>query len=402
MKRTRARRIAQGGFTLVELMISLLISSLLVAMIISVYTSMSQGYRVQQQVAEVQQVLGAAQDMMTGDLRQAGLGMPQGFTWAGSTTQPLPALDIIDGTANPDQIAVFYADPTAQARIVADYLSPTEFVLPLTTVSVDSTDRFVAGDLAVISLPVIPTTQVAYEAGATRPPEEPTPGDLSQGGKTPVYYACVVQIAAPPSANTLVLSTAAPWGTANNAQCQMVANKFHSATATPILMIYRLTAHAYRIDTTRPTLGVLQMSASGGLVANDWQDLGVGFTDLQLASRWFDSDVGVDNGDADADPRRNWYANAEQHARAVASAPMVAETDPTRAVAALKVSVSLVARTTADVIGGAVTDQTPVLMDAARPNYNEIGNRGAVAATPKRIYRYTTFKVDMRNLGIGR
>ncbi len=396
----RRPRVAQAGFTLVELMISLVISSLLVAMIISVYTTMSQSYRIQQQVAEVQQILGAAQDVVTSDLRQAGLAMPQGFAWAGNLAQLQPALDIIDGTANSDQIRIFYADPTAQAQVTA-------FATPLTSVTVDSTDRFVEGDLAIISLAsIVDSALVGYETGVTRPPEAPTPGDQSQQGKTPVYYACVVQITgAPVGGNTLTFSTAAPWGNGTNSQCDALRGKHASlkpADETRILMIYRLAAHAYRIDSTRPDLGVLQLSTSGGLVANDWQDLGVGFTDLQIASRWYEGQLGVDNADLDTDPRRNWYANAEQSAKAVQSAPLVPATNPTDQVAAIKVSVSLVARTTADVIGGATTELTPALIDPAHPLYNEVGNRAAVAATANRIYRYTTFKVDVRNLGTGR
>jgi prepilin-type N-terminal cleavage/methylation domain-containing protein len=403
-------RAIEGGFTLIELMISLLVSSLLVAMIITVYISMSQGYRAQQQVAEVQQILGAAQEVITGDLRQVGLALPQGFNWVGATTQPVPALSIVDGAANPDQLNLFYADPTAQARITA-------LASPLTTVTVDSVDRFVIGDLAVISLAqIIDSSLVAYEAGATRPPEEPTPGDLSQQAKTPIFYACAVKITAI-TGNVLSLSTAAPWGNATNSECDRVVAKFNSAPGvgeTRVFMIYRFVAHAYRIDTTRPDLGVLQMSASGGLVANDWQDLGVGFTDLQIASRWYDSQLGVDNADTGTDPRRNWYSGAEQATRAIASAPLTPPTNPTDSVAALKVSVSLVARTTRDVIGGTVTAATPVLTDTANVNYNELGNHGAVqlegvadtsrpaALRGNRIYRYTTFKVDVRNLGTGR
>lgn len=403
---TRRPRSAQAGFTLIELMISLVMSSLLVAMIITVYTSMSQGYRVQQQVAEVQQVLGAAQDMISADLRQVGLAMPQGFAWAGApasltppAVQPAPALNIIDGgtTGGPDELRVFYADPTAQARVVI-----SSWAQPFTAVTVDSVDRFAQGDLVVLTYGS--ATSSAYDATVSAAPEEPPLNAPARDEKIAVYRACVLQLAGVSSGtSTLQFATTGPWGTTDNAFCKEAVSAYTQRSPseqTNPLMVYRLVAHAYRIDTTRPALGVLQLSGTGGLM-NDWQDLGIGFTDLQIASRWYEGTGGVDNTDLDTDPKRNWYSDAAQGAKAIASAPYPAAT-PQAATVALRVSISLVARTTSDVVGSVVTDSTPNLVDTARPGANEIGNHAAGAALASRIYRYTTFKVDVRNLGTGR
>jgi len=75
----------------------------------------------------------------------------------------------------------------------------------------------------------------------------------------------------------------------------------------------------------------------------------------------------------------------------------------------LQMSISLVARTDRDV-EGISTAATPALLDAARPNNNSLGNHPSVALPAagdpalqgSRIYRYTTFVVDLRNLGVGR
>jgi len=75
----------------------------------------------------------------------------------------------------------------------------------------------------------------------------------------------------------------------------------------------------------------------------------------------------------------------------------------------LQISISLVARTDRDVEGIA-TAATPQLIDPAIPNNNTIGNHPSVplpsatdpALQGARIYRYTTFLVDFRNLGVGR
>src|SRR6185369_13183475 len=79
---TEGRR-AQGGFTLIELMVGLVVSSLLVGMIFAIFVRMSIAYRGQQQVAEVQSKLAAARTKIELDAKQAGLGMADGFYMAG-------------------------------------------------------------------------------------------------------------------------------------------------------------------------------------------------------------------------------------------------------------------------------------------------------------------------------
>jgi hypothetical protein len=71
-------------------------------------------------------------------------------------------------------------------------------------------------------------------------------------------------------------------------------------------------------------------------------------------------------------------------------------------------TISLVARTERDVEGISSTT-TPALI-LGGPNNNTLGDRPAVdlktTADPtllgSRIYRYTTARIDLRNLGVGR
>jgi type IV pilus assembly protein PilW len=60
------------GFTLVEIMVSLAISSLVIAGIYGVYTIQQRSYTTQEQVAEMQQKIRAAMDFMSSDMRMAG------------------------------------------------------------------------------------------------------------------------------------------------------------------------------------------------------------------------------------------------------------------------------------------------------------------------------------------
>ena len=60
-------------------MVALLVSSLLVGMILAIFSRMSIAYRGQQQIAGVQQVLAAARATIELDAKQAGLEMAAGL-----------------------------------------------------------------------------------------------------------------------------------------------------------------------------------------------------------------------------------------------------------------------------------------------------------------------------------
>jgi len=411
----RGGRRGQGGFTLIELMISLVITSMLVAMILGIFTTMSASYRTQQQVAELQQVLSAARAQVQKDLAQAGYQMAQGFRWAGDGGTPVPALMITNGSNGPDQLAVFYADPSAQAAVTS---IPDPSKGPIDHATVDGPDNFQAGDLVVLTVAGTTDTTLAFESG-TRPPEEPAVGDPNDDSnllaRIPLYYACVLQVDHVTSTD-VYFSTSGTWGTSTNAFCDDVYKASNALKMNTIFgtMLYRFVGRAYRIDPTRKDLSVFQMSPSGGLVAGDWQDLGLGFTDFQIASRWYDTATGVDTADTDTDPRRNWYSGDDQTTHCQASTAIDPLFKPENMFAALQVSFSFVVRTQYPIVEGAVTAATPALIDPARPQNGEVGDRPAIqlegvsdAARPQElrgdhIYRYATTKVDVRNLGVGR
>jgi hypothetical protein len=183
-------------------------------------------------------------------------------------------------------------------------------------------------------------------------------------------------------------------------------------------MIYLFAARGYRVDTsnaTRAAIGPLQQSLNGGLlgVADTWVDLAYGFTDLQTSLQAYHGPATLvpppgDTLDLDTDPLRDWYSDGLQDTltltKAVGVAPTLVTPD-----GLLQISISLVARTDRNVEGIA-TSSTPALIDPVRPANNTLGDHPAVAlpsATDPalqgaRIYRYTTFQVDFRNLGVGR
>jgi hypothetical protein len=357
-------------------------------MILAIFSRMSLAYRGQQQIAGVQQVLAAARATIELDAKQAGLGMPGGFSTAIAGAALRSPLTVVNAANAPDQIAFFYADTSTQAVVTAFAGWPA-------TLTVDSSVGFAPGDLIVLTKP--DTSQASpfvNEANIT------------------AYTACVVQIATgagsvvvgPPASLAIAGAATLPWG-----------GTAHCVNSPPSIgtMVYKFVAHGYRIDTTlaRIGLGALQQSQTGGLLgANEvWSDLAYGFSDLQTALRAYQPIAGADL-DADGDANRDWYSADVQNS--LTTLPTAAPA-PANAVL-LQMSISLVAHTDRDVEGISST-QVPAMIDATKPLANTpVGDRAVVvlplppppwpdALYPGlRIYRYTTFQVDLRNLGVGR
>ncbi len=392
---TRARR-RQHGFTLVEIMVSLVVSAMLVGMILSVFSRMTLAYRGQQGVAELQQILAAAQNMIERDLRMAGNQMPEGFfiTADESLHQPVEIANDPDGFG-PDELRIFYADTGAQARVINVNGSPitAPVGVTVTTIEVDDSGDFLPGDVIVLSR-----------------------ARKDQEGDQVRFYACVLQIEQI-TGNLLEIDGAGSWGSTTRDPCKDVRQGADSESH----MVYRFRARGYRIDASRRDLAVLQFSPSAGILG-DWQDLGVGFTDLQIASRWDDTADPTEAGDTadlDNDGTREWWSDITQTAKTNPLVPIdptqpyeLDNYDNTRSFV-IGLRVSLVVRThyEVDVVP---SQRTPVLVDSARAANNDLGDRDAVqlegvsdAARPlelrgEHVYRYATIGVDLRNMGVNK
>ncbi|WP_457574262.1 PilW family protein [Desulfolithobacter sp.] len=84
--------LGNGGFTIVELMITLVISGIIVAAIYSAYIVQQRTYTVQNSVSEMQQNLRAGLMLMTDEIRLAGLD-EQGTAGAGITSATVARLN---------------------------------------------------------------------------------------------------------------------------------------------------------------------------------------------------------------------------------------------------------------------------------------------------------------------
>lgn len=373
MKRTVKRRRGQRGFTLVELMVGLLISSLLVLLIMSVFARMSFAFREQQTVVGLQQSLSAARTAIEYDAHHAGHMVSQGFTISADLgVNRHSPVRVINQLAGPDEVAFYYADSSVQALVLGTP-SPTAV-----TLTVDDIDGFVVGDLVVLSTAdtvTMPNPISADEANIAK------------------FAACVLRIGAI-AGDEITFETSGEWGNPTNEHCE---GPLGGQT-----MLYRFVARHWRIDTARPDLAPLQLDTTGGLVSTSaFTDQAFGIVDLQAATYFYDAD-GTDTADPDSDGDRDWMSSDAQDTMTAPIAVAGAFVAP------LVMSLSVVART--GTVEGVSTAASPELVDPANPTHNTVGDRASFAlphATDPmfvghRIYRHVTFQVDLRNMGVGR
>ncbi len=147
MSRYQARR-RQAGFTLVELMVSLVLFTFAVAGVLSVAVSMTRGYREQRQAITTEGAVRAAMDFLADAVRQASPGLLSGATTdltQASGTCPNVALSVVDSTTGPDAFTVVYANGAVVTTTRAPWTDTT------TSLVVASADNFVAGDSLLLT-----------------------------------------------------------------------------------------------------------------------------------------------------------------------------------------------------------------------------------------------------------
>lgn len=447
---------ASRGFTLVELMVAMVIASILIGLIFAVYTRMSIAYQTQNRITEVMQNLRSAQERLVRELRVAGDQLPQPDYQPAAGTPPrfFPALGASEtmiaagvnyngisiaggidpfghgpgtpiqpiyitngGGTEPDQIRFFYADRAIAAKVEE---SPTftladPMVISLvdhdTTDGISPVDQFNDGDYVVL----VNSTQEEISMDVT--------GDgLLNTFETPGYEACLLRITSrdnTPGVNTVTFSSSSSPHNANNSlgatnihhckdvRAQHVLDIARPAAARADTMLYRLVGRAYRIDPARRNAGVLQVSESGELNPNDWQDLGVGFTNLQVASQWYenaDGPLGPRDADGDGDPSYDWYSGDNQDFLDLATSLPARRRNNAVMV---RISLSLETRTLSS-LEGVPTTQIPGYIGSGPINNNNRGDSPAIvlpSADPRysgdNIFRWTRSVIEFRNIGRG-
>ena len=373
----------QRGLTLVELMISMVISMVLLGFVLSAHTRFSTAFRSQSRLADLEQTVFSAQNTILEEVRQAGFSIPNGFRTVSSASVDQPPIEVVNNAdgSGPDLIRFYYADASASARVLTFDTAARQ------SATVDFVDDFAVGDVVVL---VNPSFTIPVGGGAA----------------IANFQACVVEITSLSSSAPAVVgfTNTGLYNSASNPHCIEVANDTASEGAASETMLYRFVARSYRIDPARKDVGVLQLSPSGELLANDWVDLGVGVVDLQIASRYAE-EADVNDVDGDGNAARDWYSGEAQET------PDSTGARPLGAILTnLSISVSLRTSGSSSSVPTAVT---PAFIDPGLPLFNRLGDAPAVqlegvadADRPEQYrgdhqYRYTTTMVDMRNLGVG-
>ncbi|GAB4514247.1 MAG: hypothetical protein Tsb0020_32700 [Haliangiales bacterium] len=405
----REDRRGERGLTLIELMVSVVVASILIGFVFDIQTRMSGAFRSQTTIGSMQQGLRAAAEMITYDARSAGYKMPTGALL--STNFPLPETTpglVYQPTALPAPVPTdVFGVPTADVRYIRPVrvfnnpsgrpntvMQPdqahffyginenthaviTAITTPLTSITVDDPDRITVGDRVII---VNEQTPVTHPLGSQPGLPEIVP-----------QHACILEVTGPllPS-NQLEFSATTPFNTGNNEHC--------TGIAVDQARVYKLISHAYRIDTTRANAALLQRSTSGGLL-DDWEDIGIGFVDLQFSERHVQAtDDGFGDLDGDGIARMDWYSAGNSP-----DDPTVAG-NPLTELTLTQLGVSMVARTQRR-ISGVATAAVPVLSGPIA-NHNPVGDSGGPKDTTapeyagENVYRQTTLVVDTRNIGV--
>jgi len=359
------RRARQAGLTLVEVMVSVLLVGIACAFALGTQVRMTGVLHDQTLTAQTQQTLRVATDSITRDVQMAGF-LATSVYRAGDATALSP-LSVVNGGTGPDQITILYADSSV-LTVIPQTGNDSNTYKTSTGTLVASSAGFTANSLVL-------ATHIASNGPAN------APSVLGVGCLLWITGVDATHIVTNPSAGS------GTWTVSGNTQCDTLAavwNDGYSAFATPVFRSYRIKPGDAR--------GVLQMSPTGTVVANDWQDVALGIIDLQVALRVYQKGDTVDE-DGDGDPEYDWFSGGNMNAL------------PSGAVITA-VSITVLAKSTADATA-LVLDKTPDLVEAGKPAAN---NRiGDVAGTTlpqtstssmyygARVFRTYTQTVNLRN-----
>lgn len=148
LRHSQGRLRSQAGYTLVELLVSIFISSLLLAMVLGTLVTTTSYYHDRAVKAEADEAARVLLDLVAYDLRMAGAGIPFNQTDfqiadAGLGDAPLPLLLSSDA----DSITIRFSED-GKGSVLTTNFTPSVFNLEF---DVFSSDPFVAGDIVYLS-----------------------------------------------------------------------------------------------------------------------------------------------------------------------------------------------------------------------------------------------------------
>ena len=177
---TEQQRKSQRGFTLVELMISLVLFSFAIAGVLSVAVTITRAFREQRRVIATENAARAPLDFVVDAVRQASPGVPTG-TITDAETCATGAITITDYVNQPDELNIVYASGGVLSTSHTDFdIDSTEIQLPAIHAA-----EFSIGDYFVITDTAVGTVlKVTGTTTNTLQFADPTchAGDVGKGG----------------------------------------------------------------------------------------------------------------------------------------------------------------------------------------------------------------------------
>jgi prepilin-type N-terminal cleavage/methylation domain-containing protein len=100
---------SQRGFTLIELMVSLTVLAILIALSVRMATTVLNGYRSQRQTTAALRASRASLDILTDAVRNASAGVPSAQVKDAAGCTELDAISVVNGDDAPDELTLIYA-----------------------------------------------------------------------------------------------------------------------------------------------------------------------------------------------------------------------------------------------------------------------------------------------------
>jgi prepilin-type N-terminal cleavage/methylation domain-containing protein len=170
---------SQRGFTLIELMVSLVIFTFAIAGVLSVAVAMTRAYREQRRVIATENAVRAPLDFVVDAVRQASPGVSSGVIKdANDCTFSGSAISMVDSSSGPDELTVVYASGGVVSTTHSAFLpTSTSIAVPAAQINEFSINDYVLvtdttqGTLVKVtavnaaSLDVAVTCATAFPAG---------------------------------------------------------------------------------------------------------------------------------------------------------------------------------------------------------------------------------------------
>jgi prepilin-type N-terminal cleavage/methylation domain-containing protein len=179
----RRRRVAQAGFTLIELMITLVLFSIAIAGVLAVAVSMTNGFREQRGVIFAEGAARGAMDFLSDAVRQASPGVLTGAITAidipGCPVGTFTTVNNQGSPGAPDRLKLVFAYGSVATTATTAYIGGS------TTLTVINAEQLAVGDHIVISNSAVGAiVEITGKAGNTltlAPQQCVPPGVLNPG-----------------------------------------------------------------------------------------------------------------------------------------------------------------------------------------------------------------------------